>query len=283
VTVNRPALRYTVIECDFDLRNPWLHRYAVLLAVLVFLLLAAGAYLTSNIRPMPGPNPGPVVTAPGLQQIHLILAGLVGLLTLGLALWLRSLPGWIALATVIVESLLGSSLGNFGTILHAILAPILFSSVVAAAVTTSESWSRPPVPVESLWTPLRTMAILAPILVVLQISLGAGFRHNSMGVAWHILNAGVVLLLIMVLGVCLLRQYPDHPSLRPVAIALLVITGVQVLLGFGVFLVILIVSENNQVLIVSGMVHVLTGSLTLAASVVMALELRRGEQSQTGH
>ncbi len=270
------------------MRNPWLHRYAILLAVCVFLLLAAGAYLTSNIRPMPGPNPGPVSTAPGLQQIHLILAGLVGILTLGLAFWLRSLPGWIALGTVIAESLLGSSAGNFGAgvlgpIVHAILAPILFASVVAAAVVTSESWSRPAVPVPDLWPPLRTMAILAPILVVLQISLGAAFRHNSMGVAWHILNAGVVLLLIMVLGVCLLRQFPEHPAHRPAAIALLVITGAQVLLGFAVFLVILIVSENNQALIYSGMVHVLTGSLVLAASVVLALELRRSERSQTGH
>jgi heme A synthase len=264
------------------LRNPWLHRYAVLLAVLVFLLLAAGAYLTSNIRPMPGPNPGPVATAPGLQQIHLVLAVLVAFLTLGLAVWLRSLPGWIALATVIVEGGLGSSTGNFGAILHAILAPILFSSVVAAAVLTSESWSRSAHPVKDLWPPLSKMAILAPILVVVQISLGAGFRHNAMGVVWHILNAGIVLLLIMVAGVCLLRQYPEHPALRPAAITLLVITGIQVLLGFGVFLVILIVSENNQALIFSGMVHVLTGSLVLAATVVLALELRRSEQSQTG-
>jgi heme A synthase len=264
------------------LRSPWVHRYAVLLAVLVFLLLATGAYLTSNIRPMPGPNPGPVATAPGLQQIHLILAGLVGLLTLGLGLWLRRLPGWIALAAVIVESALGSSLGNFGTILHAILAPILFSSVVAAAVVTSESWSQPPAPAKDLWPPLRKMAILAPILVGVQISLGAGFRHNAMGVAWHILNAGIALLLIMVLGVCLLRQYPEHPALRPASITLLVITGVQVLLGFGVFLVILIVSENNQALMVSGTAHVLTGSLVLAATVALALELRRCEQSQTG-
>jgi ABC-type polysaccharide/polyol phosphate export permease len=95
-------------------------------------------------------------------------------------------------------------------------------------------------PVKDLWPPLSKMAILAPMLVVVQISLGAGFRHNAMGVVWHILNAGIVLLLIMVAGVCLLRQYPEHPA------------------------------------------HVLTGSLVLAATVVLALELRRSEQSQTG-
>jgi hypothetical protein len=92
-----------------------------------------------------------------------------------------------------------------------------------------------------------------------------------------------VLLLIMVWGVCVLRQYPEHPTLRPKAIALLVITGVQVLLGFAVYLVLLIVSRNNGALIVAGVLHVLNGSLTLAASVVLALELRRSGRSQTGH
>ena len=109
----------------------------------------------------------------------------------------------------------------------------------------------------------------------LQITLGAAFRHNATGVVWHILNAGITLLLIMVLGVCVLRQFPEHPSLRPAAVWLLVITGVQVLLGFTVYMVMLIVSANNMTLIVSGVLHVMTGSLTLAASVVMWLEIRR--------
>lgn len=254
------------------MKSPWLHRLAVLVAVGMFLLIGVGAYLTGNIRPLPGLNPGPVAAAPELTRIHTMLAVVVALFTVGLALWVRSVAGWVALAAVILEG----GLGSFAAIPHAIVAPILFASLVAIAVQTSESRSKPPAPAPDLWPPLRTMAIAAPLFLILQITLGAGFRHNALGVIWHILDAGIVLLLIMILGVCVLRQFPEHPALRPVAIWMLVLTGVQVLLGFTVYLTILIVSKNdNSFLIWSGVLHVLTGSLTFAAAVAMWLELRR--------
>lgn len=255
------------------MRNPWLHRFAVLVALLGFVAIGLGAYLTSTIRPLPGTNPGTMGTAPGLEQWHLIVATLTVLSTVALAIWVRTTAGWIALASIFAEG----ALGSFAPIFHAILAPIVFSSLVALAVQTSETWSRPPVPANDLWPPLRKMAVLAPILVVIQISLGAAFRHNAMGVVWHILNAGIVLLLVMVWGVCVLRQFPEHPTLRPAAVWMLVITGVQVLLGFTVYMVILIVSQNNMTLIISSVLHVLTGSLTLASTVVMWLVLRRAD------
>lgn len=254
------------------MKNLGLHRFAVITAVGMFLLIGVGAYLTSNIRPLPG-NSGPVIAAPELSRIHVLLAVVVSLFTAGLALWVRSIAGWIALAAVIIEG----GLGTFSPILHAIVAPILFSSLVAVALQTSESWSKPRVAAGNIWPPLRTMALLAPLFVVLQITLGAAFRHNATGVIWHILDAGIVLLLIMIFGVCVLRQFPDHLALRPAAIWMLVITGVQVLLGFTVYLTLLIVSQNNDFLIWSGVLHVLTGSLTLAATVVMWLEFRRAD------
>ncbi len=120
-----------------------------------------------------------------------------------------------------------------------------------------------------------SLGFAIPILVVLQIGLGAAFRHNAMGVLWHILNAMIVLLVILIVGIFVLRQYPEHPSLRPAALALVIIAGVQVLLGFSVYLVLLMSSENNSGLIVTGVLHVANGALTLAASVVLALQMRR--------
>ena len=64
-------------------------------------------------------------------------------------------------------------------------------------------------------------------------------------------------------------------SLRPAALALLIIAGVQVLLGFSVYLTLLMSSENNIGLIVTGVLHVVNGSLTLAASVVLAMQMNR--------
>jgi heme A synthase len=261
------------------MKSPWLHRGAVVTAALAFVAIGFGAYLTSTIRPLPGPNAGPLGTAPTLNQSHIVLAFVLAAFMLALAFRLRSLAGWTALAAVAVEGIIG----NYAPVLHAILAPIVFSSFVAVALFTSVSWSQPPVPVPDLWPPLRNLSILTPVFLVLQISLGAAFRHNALGVWWHILNSMIVLLLIMVLGVCMLRQFPEHPTLRPASVALLVITGVQVVVGFAVYMIILIVSQNNLALILSGVVHVLNGSLTLAASVVLALQLRRSDRSQTGY
>jgi len=72
-----------------------------------------------------------------------------------------------------------------------------------------------------------------------------------------------------------LRQYPEHPSLRPAALTLTIVTGVQVLLGFSVYLVLLMSETNNTGLIITGALHVVNGALTLAASVVLAMQMQR--------
>ena len=96
-----------------------------------------------------------------------------------------------------------------------------------------------------------------------------------MGVLVHILNAMIVLLVILVAGIFVLRQHPEHPSLRPAAISLLIVTGVQVALGFAVYIVLLVSSENNIGLIITGAVHVFNGALTLAASAVLTMQIHR--------
>ena len=253
------------------MKNPWLHRCAILLAVLTLIVIILGASLTSEIRPLPGAAvSAPVVSAPGLEQAHRIGGYAVALLTLGLAIWYSSLIGWITLAAVIIESVLGGV-----PIIHAWLSPISFSLLVVIAVLTSNTWQDGPVPVESQWKRLRPLASAIPILVVIQIGLGAAFRHNAMGVLVHILNAMIVLLVILVAGIFVLRQHPEHPSLRPAAISLLIVTGVQVLLGFAVYMVLLMSSENNLGLIITGALHVFNGALTLAASAVLAMQIHR--------
>jgi len=174
------------------------------------------------------------------------------------------------LVTAILESLSGGI-----PVVHALLAPVFFSFVVAIAVLTSKSWQAGPKHVESPWKPLRPLGIAVPILIVIQIALGTAFRHNAMGVLWHILDALIVLAVVMVAGVFVLRQYEEHHSLRPAALALLIVAGVQVLLGFSVYLVLLMSSDNNTGLIVTGVLHVVNGSITLAASVVLAMQMHR--------
>ena len=280
--------------------NSRLHLPAVILAILTLLLIAAGALLTSGIRPLPGTSSAPAAVTPmtgaeQIEQAHRILAALVGIFAVGLAVVSSPeirLPAWTAVGLVIVDALLGfqgeagGMLSPVGGVFHALLAPVLFAVVTSLVLFTSRNWTDPAVPAQDIWPPLNKLAIIVPVFLILQIALGAAFRHNTMGVFWHILNAMVTLLLILMFGICVVRQYPEHPTLRPSAVQLLVITGVQVLLGFAAFLVLLIVSQTNMALIVISVLHVLTGSLTLAASVVLSLQFRRSgaaAASLTGH
>jgi heme A synthase len=234
-----------------------------------------GASITGEIRSLPGATVPSPASMPALEHAERIGGYALAVLTLGLALWVRSLTGWLALAAVIGEGFLSGF-----PILHALLAPLLFALMVAIAVVTSTSWQAAPKLVESPWGPLRPLGIAIPILVVMQIGLGAAYRHNAMGVWSHIGNAMIVLLVVLVAGIFVVRQYPEHSMLRPAALALLIITGIQVLLGFTVFLVLLMSSENNSGLIVTGVIHVANGALTLAASVVLAMQMQRNLKSR---
>jgi heme A synthase len=122
--------------------------------------------------------------------------------------------------------------------------------------------------------------------VILQIILGAAFRYRAIGVIWHILNAMIVLLSILIVCIFLVRQFPEHPSLKPATIALAGIASVQVLLGFTTFLMLLLFPENSLSVIVVSVVHVVMGALTLAATVSLAAEIRHNVvdvRSLTGH
>jgi heme A synthase len=252
------------------MKSAGLHRCAILLAVLALIVIALGALLTGEIRTFPGAPVASTVSAPTLEQAHRIAGYALAILTLGLTVWARSLAGWIALAAVIVESL---STGV--PVVHAFDAQVFFALLAAIAVLTSKSWQAGPKPVDCQWKPLPPLGMTMVFLVFLQIGLGAAVRRNSMSVIWHILNAMIVLLVILVAGIFVLRQYPEHPTLRPAALALVIVTGVQVLLGFTVYMVLLISSENNTGLIITGVLHVVNGSLTLAASVVLAMLMQR--------
>jgi hypothetical protein len=264
-----------------DMQLNGLHRYVIFLAACTLMLILAGASVTSVIRALPGASSGPPPSSTSalLEQIHLIAGIVVDILTAGMAIWLVAAAkhstirmwGAVALVVMVGESFLGGH-----PIVHALVAPLLFALLAAIAVFTSAGWAKGPESADYRWQPsLRSIGILMPVLVFMQIGLGAAYRHNAMGVLSHILNALLVLLFILVVGVFVMRQYPGHRSLRPAAHALVVITSVQVLLGFAVFLVLIISAGNNAALIVSSVAHVVNGSLTLAATVVMVIQIRR--------
>jgi cytochrome c oxidase assembly protein subunit 15 len=275
----------------------WLHRYAVALAVCTLFLVVAGASVTSKQAGLSVPD-WPLSYGQVMPQMtggvlfehgHRMVATFVGLLTIGLAIWLARAEqrawmrklGWIALGAVILQGLLGGLtvlllLPPAVSVSHACLAQLFFSTTVAIAIFTSRSWQAGAEMVEDYGKPsLRSLAVVIPALVLVQIALGAAFRHGAMTVLPHILGAMVVAGAILILCAFVLHQFPEHRALRPTAMTLMAVTFVQVMLGIGAYYARLDAARNPVAMVIVTVAHVATGALTLASSVALAIQIRR--------
>jgi len=223
------------------------------------------------------------------QDWHRAIGGLVAVLVIGLGAWLalsktperlRRL-GRAAAAVTIADAGLGLLAGPasaptspMASMAHAFLAPILLSLVAAIAVATSRSWQCEPIFLQDQgWPPLRGVARNTLALVVIQVGLGAAFRYGLIGVMVHILGALIVVVFILTL-VVLVTLMPEHPTLRPAAITLGVVTFVQIFLGLTVVSM-GSAKANAGVAAAVASAHVATGAVTLAATLVVALEVWR--------
>jgi len=279
------------------MQTSWLHRYAILVAVCTLLLVLAGASVTSKEAGLSVPDWPlsygqviPDMTGGVLFETgHRMIATVVGMLTVILAIWIARVEkrqwmrrlGWVAVSLVVAQGLLGGATVLMlqpppVSIAHACLAQLFFSVTVAIAAFTSRKWQEGPEPVQDYgWPSLRSLAILTPILILAQIALGAGFRHRAFGLLPHVIGAMLVPLVILLTGIFVLQQFPKHRSLRPAAVALLTITGVQVFLGIIAYVARINAAEYPLAMVLTTVAHVATGGLTLAASVVLAIQIRR--------
>jgi heme A synthase len=180
----------------------WLARLARLTAVATFMLLLAGASVTSTGSGLAVPDwplsygmlfP-PMVGGVLFEHGHRMIAGVVGLLiaALALALWRSSRPaalkrlGWAAAGLVVVQAGLGGltvlmRLPPAVSIAHALLAMVVFALVLAIAVRTTVIWDSSPGSLSA--GPARALAHAALGAVGLQILLGALVRHTGAGLA----------------------------------------------------------------------------------------------------
>jgi heme A synthase len=269
-----------------------LHLYALIVNFCALLLVMTGAALTSSqIQTKPAVN-----TIALFGNVHNGVATTVALLSIGLAIWLSRAEkrtwlislGWITSAAVILDGWLGwltrgshatpqPPAGALGT-LHACLAALVFVAFASIALATSRTWACDPELVQDYgWPSLRSLSAFAAFLVAVQVGFGAAFRHNLVSVMPHLLGALVVALFIMIVGAFASNQFPKHGSLRWMAVTLMVITGIQVFLGMTAFIMRLMVTGTtvSTAYLTISVAHVATGSLTLAASTLLAIEIRR--------
>jgi cytochrome c oxidase assembly protein subunit 15 len=276
--------------------NRAVHQYAVFTAGCTFLLLIAGALVTSNDAGLSIPDwplaygsfTPPMVGGIRYEFTHRVIATCVGLLTIGLAAWLwraekRPWMRWLGLAAlggVIAQGILGGMTVRMFqpppvSAAHATLAQLFFSTVVAVAVFTSPWWSSSFEELEDPGSPrVRTLLLWTLAAVFLQLVLGAAFRHKGFGIIPHLIGAVVVTILIFVSAGALKTRFGDVPPLRSCARYLHILIGVQLLLGALAYWSRLSSAHSPQppgVMIALTVVHTVTGALVLAVILVTTL------------
>lgn len=267
------------------MRNPWLYRTAVLLAAGSLIIVASGSLVTTNAtlaEPAKGLN--------FLSTGHRHGAMGLGAITLAFLVWISLTQkrlarfGWLLSAGIVIEGLLGTATVTPGephlmSALHATLAHVVTGGLVVFALMLSPVWERGPEYVRDYgWPSMRSLAIAVPLLVLVQVALGAAFRQQVLGLLPHVVGAMVVSLLILMLAAFVLHQFPEHTTLRPAARTLMVITFVQVFLGIAAFTVRSLRTQETAATLIIAAAHVSTGALTLSASMVLGALIRRNVQ-----
>jgi heme A synthase len=219
--------------------------------------------------------------------LHEALSIALTLFALGLAIWtLRSgAPGWLrtvgwsAIFILAIDAALGFQkppLTANIAVLHALLAHIFFSLAVVSAVGTSASWNGPLEQVDGRIKPfLRPLSLAIPPVVFLQITLGAAYRHDITSVLPHMAIAMGVAFLALIGSSVVLQNFARPVTMRHSAAALISLVLTQVCLGIGAFVMLVLNSAGTLYFVAVSVGHVLIGASTLAASVVMAMQVWR--------
>ena len=275
--------------------NKGLFRYAITVVVWTLLLILSGACITSSQEQLAAgdqsSNGGSATASFDFAfapRLHMLLAALVSLLMIGLVIWLlkaqkRNILRILGVAAIVLLAVEGATAGRgvpplsagMG-ILHAVCAPLFLSVLVMIALFTSRGRAQAPEVISTgnrNWLP--TLAVLTPFMVLLQVTLGALYRHNEASVLWHMGGALVAVIMILVVTMTILQHFADHRVLHAAAVWLLAIVLTQITLGIFTFVIKLLNFENTLGFLLFSVFHVLVGSLTLAASIVMAFQAKR--------
>lgn len=291
----------------------WLRRFTKLVAASTLFLIFAGAMVTSTGSGLAVPDwPNtygwfmfsfPLSKMVGgifYEHGHRLIASTVGLLTIIQAIWLQRrepkrhvrILGWLALATVIVQGLLGGLTVLFLlpqpiSIAHAGLAEIFFCLTVTIAFFTSRLHTSLRA-IEKGDAPVAFSSLLAA-LVFTQILIGAVMRHRGAGLAIpdfplsfgevippftsmdvavnfaHRVGA-VIIAACAIFMLVRLRRFEERHPLRQLALGLVLLVPLQILLGGYTVL-----SGKSPV---TTSLHVMTGAFTLALTLLLALTAR---------
>jgi heme a synthase len=280
------------------------HRFVVFAACCTFLLLIAGALVTSNDAGLSVPDwPtsfGSLYRIPPLkggvlyEHGHRMVAVFIGTLTMVLASWTQlverrawmRLMGWTALGTVIAQGLLGGLTVKFQlppaiSTAHATIGQTFFCIVASMALFTSRRWVNDPplVSVDAHSSSLATRASVAVGCVWMQLVLGAAFRRSGLKLIPHLVGACVVTVILLWTTIPILKRHSSIPELRMPALAVLSLLVLQLILGGASYLTRVVwypeAPQPELPLIISTVSHVVVGALVLASTMILAIQSNR--------
>ncbi len=282
------------------LKNSGVHRFAVFTSCCTVVLLTAGALVTSNDAGLAVPDwplsygslMPPMVGGIRLEHSHRLIAMLVGILTIALAVWLwrveprrwvRNL-GLAALGLIVAQGVVGGVtvlflLPPLVSSAHATLAQLFLVTVISLACFTSDWWQSEQPPLEDpAWPHLRALSVWTSVAILVQLVLGAAFRHGAFGIGPHLIGAAIVTILVIGSGRTVRKRFGEVKALRRWGIWLQSLLGTQLLLGYAAYWVTVASRDTVQPLplfVTVTVAHVLVGALTLAASVLLMLSAFR--------
>jgi protoheme IX farnesyltransferase len=282
--------------------NRGLHWFACLTAFATFILIVAGASVTSNRAGLAVPDwptsyghfmfsyPfSKMVGGIFYEHGHRLIASTVGILTIILAIWLvrKESRAWVrrlgivALAAVIAQGVLGGLtvkhlLPAPVSIAHAGLAQAFFCLTMALAMVTSPRWFEPAT-VVSRARSLQRFALATTITVYAQLILGATIRHADRAVTAHVVGAVLVLLCA---GIAAMATAPSvrRKDLAGPAVVLVILVLAQLWIGAAALAVRAPKFDPGPFTtaqIVLPTLHLAIGALILAASFTLTLKTFR--------
>jgi cytochrome c oxidase assembly protein subunit 15 len=281
--------------------SPWLHRYAIFVAICTFFLIIAGALVTGNDAGLSVPDwptsfgsfrMPRMVGGVKFEHGHRMIAGAVGILTiiLVLALWIKDSRRWVkwiggaAVLAVLAQAALGGITVLFYlpvaiSTSHATLAQIFFCLAASLAFFTRADWRWDERKIEDASTPsLQHLTVATTGVVLVQLVLGAAYRHSGMGVEPHIVGACVVTTLVAWVVTRIAMRFWQEPELLRPALLLGALVMLQLSLGIGAYIVKMADRNAPQPLppvVNMTTAHVAMGALVLVTSLYLTYQAHR--------
>jgi len=276
--------------------HPGVHRFAVFTVGWTVLLLIAGALVTSNDAALSVPDwpksfgtwTPPMVGGVFYEHSHRVTAGVLGVLTLILAIWIwikeeRRWLRWfavIAVGGIVAQAILGGQvviqlLHYWLPVIHACFAQIMFGALLSIAVFTSQWWITDRPQLDNRGSPsIHSLALLNAGVIFLQVFLGAGFRHKEIPIWPHAAGSLAVLATVVWTAVVLRKRFESSRELTKIRILLHSVFGLQFLLGIGAYWSRLATADAPQpmrVMIVLTVTHTVVGAALFAVSILTIL------------